>query len=62
MMSQTISMPLTYSNAEEIFWTDLTCHIKEHKCPFRKKEFTEILDFLIEQNCPHGTPLFSKNL
>ena len=29
MMCQTILMPLTYWNAEEIFWSELTCHTKE---------------------------------
>ena len=37
MMCQTILTPLTYSNAEEMFWIDLTCHMKERVWPLQKK-------------------------
>ena len=63
MMCQTILMPLTYSNAGERSWTYLTCHMKERAWPLKKEEYsTEMLDSILEQNHPHGTPLSSKNL
>ena len=37
MMCQTFLPPLTYSNAEETFWTDLTCHMKERAWPLQEK-------------------------
>ena len=50
MMCQNIFTPLKYSNIEKIFWTELTCHMKERAWPLQKN------------NCRHGTPLSSKNL
>ena len=37
LMCQNILTPLTYSNAEEIFWTYLTCHMKESAWPLQEK-------------------------
>ena len=47
-MRQTISTPLTYLNAEEIFWTDLTCRTKEHA--WRSNQQSAILHNLIPSN------------
>ena len=47
-MRQTISTPLTYLNAEEIFWTDLTCRTKEHV--WRSNQQSAILHNLIPRN------------
>ena len=38
MMCRTILMPLTYSDTEEIFWTDLTWHMKERAWSLQKKK------------------------
>ena len=37
MMCQAILTPLTYLNVEEIFWKDLTCHMKERVWPLQKR-------------------------
>ena len=37
MMCQSILTPLKYSNAEERFWTDLTCPLKERAWSLQEK-------------------------
>ena len=51
---------LTYSNVEEIFWKDLTCHMKEHAWPLQEKNI--MLDSLLDHNDRHGKPLSNKKL
>ena len=36
-MCRTILMPLTYSNAEEIFYIDLTCYTKKRTWTLQEK-------------------------
>ena len=52
---------LTYLNVEEIFWIDLTCHMKECAWPLQEKYYyTKMLDSLLDHNDRHGTPFSSK--
>ena len=47
-MCQTVLTPLTYSNVEERFWTDLTCHMKE--CAWRSNQQSVVLHTPIPRN------------
>ena len=52
-----------YSNAEEIFWTDFTCYMKERAWPLKEKVyFTKMLDSLLDDNERHGTPFSRGNI